>query len=186
MNLPSHWPEDLKERLSHQRLLTMRDLPPVPPRHCKWCGTPIADGSRRSSWCSEACNNEFLIRWNGQTISRRVEKRDHCICAKCGIDVSFVHAWKRKIQRTTGDIYGRWSTETVQAKQQWGPWHRHTGQLWEADHIVPVVEGGGCCGLDNYRTLCIRCHKEDTAELAARRAQRRREQSGQPVQAALL
>jgi len=46
--------------------------------------------------------------------------------------------------------------------------------LWEADHIVPVVEGGGECGIDNYRTLCIACHRAETAKLAARRAEKRR------------
>lgn len=52
-----------------------------------------------------------------------------------------------------------------------------TGQLWEADHIVPVVEGGGECGLDNYRTLCIPCHKKETKALAARLAAKRAEQA---------
>ena len=47
---------------------------------------------------------------------------------------------------------------------------------WEADHIRPVVEGGGSCGLDNLRTLCLPCHRRATAELAARRARQRREQ----------
>lgn len=41
---------------------------------------------------------------------------------------------------------------------------------WEADHIVPVVEGGGLCGIEGYRTLCIACHHKETAKLAARRA----------------
>jgi len=44
--------------------------------------------------------------------------------------------------------------------------------LWQADHIVPVVEGGGGCGLDNLRTLCTRCHKTATAGLAKRRSRR--------------
>ena len=48
--------------------------------------------------------------------------------------------------------------------------------LWDMDHIVPVVEGGGECDLDNLRTLCIWCHKRVTAELAARRAEERRRQ----------
>lgn len=48
--------------------------------------------------------------------------------------------------------------------------------LWEMDHIKPVVEGGGGCGLDNLQTLCIPCHRAETAALAARRAQERREQ----------
>ena len=33
---------------------------------------------------------------------------------------------------------------------------------WEADHIIPVMAGGGACQLDNYQTLCDNCHKEKT------------------------
>ena len=54
--------------------------------------------------------------------------------------------------------------------------HTETHGRWEMDHIVPVCEGGGLCGLDGYRTLCIPCHKTETAELAARRAEARRPQ----------
>ena len=39
------------------------------------------------------------------------------------------------------------------------------GSFWEADHIVPVVAGGGQCGLLNFRTLCVPCHREATAKL---------------------
>lgn len=41
--------------------------------------------------------------------------------------------------------------------------------LWDADHIVPVVEGGGECDLSNIRTLCLRCHREVTQALRERR-----------------
>jgi 5-methylcytosine-specific restriction endonuclease McrA len=51
---------------------------------------------------------------------------------------------------------------------------RMTRRLWEMDHIIPVVEGGGDCGLENLRTLCISCHAKETADLAARRAAARR------------
>lgn len=57
------------------------------------------------------------------------------------------------------------------------PYRRGTGHnynLWDMDHIVPVIEGGGACGLENLRTLCIPCHKAETRALAARRAQKRR------------
>jgi hypothetical protein len=40
--------------------------------------------------------------------------------------------------------------------------------LWDADHILPVAEGGGQCDLDNIRTLCLLCHREATAQLRAR------------------
>jgi 5-methylcytosine-specific restriction endonuclease McrA len=41
------------------------------------------------------------------------------------------------------------------------------------DHIVPVIEGGGGCGLDNLRTLCRKCHVEETAALRKRMAAKR-------------
>lgn len=44
---------------------------------------------------------------------------------------------------------------------------RHEG--WDVDHIIPVIEGGGQCGLDSLRTLCHPCHKAVTRELAHRR-----------------
>jgi hypothetical protein len=40
--------------------------------------------------------------------------------------------------------------------------------LWDADHILPVAEGGGECDLDNIRTLCLLCHRTATKELRAR------------------
>jgi 5-methylcytosine-specific restriction enzyme A len=45
---------------------------------------------------------------------------------------------------------------------------RGTGHLWQADHIVPVAEGGGLCGLEGYRTLCFACHAAVTADLMRR------------------
>ena len=42
------------------------------------------------------------------------------------------------------------------------------GDLWQADHIVPVSEGGGEADLDNYRTLCDPCHARETAALQVR------------------
>jgi len=47
--------------------------------------------------------------------------------------------------------------------------HGERDALWEADHIVPVCEGGGACGLDNLRTLCWQCHAGETARLHSRR-----------------
>jgi hypothetical protein len=44
----------------------------------------------------------------------------------------------------------------------------HNESLWDMDHIKPVIEGGGECGMDNLRTLCIKCHKAETAKLRKR------------------
>jgi hypothetical protein len=45
---------------------------------------------------------------------------------------------------------------------------------WEAHHVHAVVDGGGECGLENYRTFCFVCHKIVSAEQAQKRAQLRR------------
>jgi hypothetical protein len=55
-----------------------------------------------------------------------------------------------------------------------GRWGRVTRSLWDADHILPVVKGGGGCGLENYRTCCQPCHKGHTKRLAAERAAARK------------
>lgn len=49
-------------------------------------------------------------------------------------------------------------------------WDMHRKTQWDMDHIIPVVEGGGACGLDNLRTLCAKCHKKVTADLRKRLA----------------
>jgi hypothetical protein len=49
------------------------------------------------------------------------------------------------------------------------------GQFWQADHIVPVAEGGGLCGIENLRTLCTVCHLRETADLKKRLKKRRKQ-----------
>lgn len=52
---------------------------------------------------------------------------------------------------------------------------RHqASNLWQADHILPVAEGGGGCGLDNIQTACTVCHKRKTADQARRKAMMRK------------
>ena len=62
------------------------------------------------------------------------------------------------------------------------------GSFWQADHLVAVHEGGGCCGLANLRTLCTPCHVKVTRAQAGQRAKARRaapleEESGQAEEA---
>lgn len=49
------------------------------------------------------------------------------------------------------------------------------GHLWEMDHVVPCIDGGAGCGLELLRTLCLPCHKSESARLAAFRARKRAE-----------
>jgi hypothetical protein len=90
-----------------------------------------------------------------------VFERDRGICAVCRIDTV---ALRRRVLRLP---FGRRVIEMralriTKGRKSW----------WEADHIVPVVEGGDS-NLENIRTLCVLCHRAATAELRTRRYTRR-------------
>lgn len=161
---PSHI---LPDEFRFRRTITSRDLPKTEPGHCRWCGKPVV--KPRRSWCSDACVNEFNIRFNTGHITFRVWERDKGVCAICGLDCQWIFdQMTKRHQGGTVLMNGYWLT------QNWGPW-RVTHSLWEADHIVPVIEGGGCCGLENYRTLCQLCHKKETAALKRRLSKKNKE-----------
>jgi 5-methylcytosine-specific restriction protein A len=130
---------------------------------CRWCSGAVKPP--RQSWCSEACVEQYSIQSDPSFVRRRLLARDKGVCAACGFDCA-------ALQRELRDL--RWSHDggdhaVALRKAALGiPAHRTT--FWDADHIVPVVEGGGLCGLDGYRTLCWKCHQQVTSELRARMA----------------
>jgi 5-methylcytosine-specific restriction enzyme A len=67
----------------------------------------------------------------------------------------------RRLKRARG-------TARLTLMRHWGLSTRARKSLWDADHILPVAEGGGECDLDNIRTLCLRCHRVVTAQLRER------------------
>jgi 5-methylcytosine-specific restriction endonuclease McrA len=85
-------------------------------------------------------------------------ERDRGICARCGIDTI---AAARQLR------YSRGLRRTA-LLAGWGLERRTRKSLWDADHILPVAEGGGECDLDNIRTLCLRCHRQATIALRDR------------------
>jgi len=101
------------------------------------------------------------MRTDPQHVRFMVFQRDKGVCALCGVDV-FANAFHRNGSARTRLARG-------------------SGDLWQADHILPVIEGGGLCGLDGYRTLCTACHKSETAQLAARRAHQRKQVKPLPL-----
>jgi len=125
-----------------------------PMANCRWCGAAVP--SRRRTFCSDACVDQWKLRTDPGYLRERVFARDHGVCAQCGLDTGRLRKDKRKVD---------WAARK-EFEKEWG-YRRH---LWDADHIVPVVEGGGECDLSNIRTLCLRCHRAVTAQLRARRA----------------
>ncbi|MEE9367190.1 MAG: HNH endonuclease signature motif containing protein [Dehalococcoidales bacterium] len=142
---------------------------------CRWCGGGLS--GRRRSWCSDECVAEYLVRADPAYARARVSERDHGVCALCGRDTARLQQFWYKGKHY---LHRLWKKDHVMGRDLIKAWRRmRTASLgtdyratgyWDMDHIVPVVKGGGGCGLDNLRTLCIPCHRGETADLARRRA----------------
>jgi 5-methylcytosine-specific restriction enzyme A len=134
------------------------DLPKGPNGRalCRWCNLEVPRG--RQTFCSGWCVAEWRLRTNPAYLREQTFDRDRGVCARCGVDT--MAAWSQ-LKRSRGTARARlldhWGLKTVNRRS-----------LWDADHIVPVVEGGGECDLHNIRTLCLICHREITRQLRER------------------
>lgn len=161
-------------------------------RPCRNCGKepPAA----RRTFCSDACVHDWKIRSSPSYCAELVLKRDRGVCASCGLDCVKLldELWEllrksRSRHAAAGNFvsgnlrpYDRPISFELSADTPFAARVRELGltgsraslerRLWEMDHVVPVVEGGGSCGLDNYRTLCWACHNRETAALRKRLA----------------
>ena len=127
---------------------------------CRWCNLEVPAGRR--TFCSDWCVEEWKLRSDPGHLRDRTFERDKGVCALCGLDcvAEFNH-----IRRLRG-------AARVRAFAEYGIRPGSRRSLWDADHIVPVAEGGGDCDLANIRTRCLKCHRKQTAELRARRSGR--------------
>jgi 5-methylcytosine-specific restriction endonuclease McrA len=104
--------------------------------------------ARRRTWCSDACGRRF---WTNHwwTLARRAAKRrDKYACRRCG------HKPPKR-----GDPHFRAlrKTERLEVNHRIEALGRH-GEISCVHH------------LDNLETLCVRCHKTETALGRERRA----------------
>ena len=100
--------------------------------------------------------HEWKLRTDPGYLREQVFRRDKGVCAVCGVNTEVLRKEKRKL-----DYAARKKFE-----KEWGK----RRSLWDADHVVPVAEGGGECDLSNMRTLCLKCHRDATAKLRQRLA----------------
>lgn len=202
----------LPEHCKYQRFITSYDLPvgtgPDGKKLCAWCDKPLGKGRRR--YCSEVCSNEFLIRSSGQWAAHFVYQRDKAICALCKLDCDEVSKERSRLlhcpvheyyygsdrelryyeRDSRGNAISReefekrkaaWEVERKAFADKY-PGVFSSNHHWEADHIIPVAEGGGSCGLDNLRTLCKSCHAKESGALRKRINKRFKEN---PIQAGI-
>jgi 5-methylcytosine-specific restriction protein A len=117
-------------------------------RICRRCGDAVPKG--RFTFCSAECVHQWKLRTDPAYLRAQVFARDRGVCAVCSVDTEALRCDKRKLD---------WRARK-QFEKDWGL-RRH---LWDADHILPVADGGGECDLSNLRTLCLLCHRKVTAE----------------------
>lgn len=129
---------------------------------CRWCSLEVPPG--RYTFCSEWCVHEWRLRSSPAYLRQQVLRRDKGICALCFTNtLSAFLRMKKARGETRKEMLAAWGLSRMTRRS-----------LWDADHILPVAEGGGECDLGNIRTLCIACHKSVTLQLRARLSQQRR------------
>ncbi len=125
---------------------------------CRWCELEIL-ARRRRTFCSAYCVHQWRLRTDPGYLRDQVFARDRGICALCQADtVAIYAALKRARGAARAAGLSLYAMASISARRS----------LWDADHILPVAEGGGQCDLDNVRTLCLPCHREATAALRLR------------------
>jgi len=125
---------------------------------CRWCAIEVPRGRR--TFCSADCVNEWKLRTDPGYLREQVYARDRGLCAVCGTDTE----WLRKEFRKFDYRMRRQFLKEWKLKEGW------RRSLWDADHVIPVAEGGGECDLANMHTLCLKCHRAATSELRKRLA----------------
>lgn len=152
---------------------------------CRQCKTEVPKGRR--TFCGQPCVDEWSIRSNPGFAARKVEARDKGVCVHCGLDCTDllerlqriaefeiehlrgpnapVYMWLHK-QHESLPAFTKLCNDIELPKHL----RRLDRRLWEMDHIIPVAEGGGSCGLENLRTLCFACHRIETTKLVRRLA----------------
>jgi 5-methylcytosine-specific restriction enzyme A len=166
---------------------------------CRKCGNECQFA--RLTFCSHECVHEWKLLTQPGYQASEVLKRDRGVCALCSRDTQAERARIEALVALARSVVCRVEATTLGAeaielavslgqltRHDAGMWREQPLRIlwdspagkrrpWDMDHVVPVVEGGGSCGLDNLRTLCRPCHKRVTAELAARRAAARKSSS---------
>lgn len=119
---------------------------------CAFCGTPVPP--RRHRWCSDDCVERYLIAKGDQNAARRwCWSRDFGVCQLCRLDTVEPH-----------ELQGMYGQQIPRAHMN------HRAGKWDADHTIPIVEGGAFAR-ENLRTLCRPCHQRETAALRKRMAE---------------
>lgn len=143
--------------MSKQRKLTGKDAvaskkAPHGGRQCRWCKGEVFPP--RQTYCSEQCVHEWRLRSDVAYLRSQLFLRDKGVCGSCALDT--VKLRRELYELSIGEREARGAEYGIDA------YHSNKLMLWEADHTVAVVNGGGLVGLDGFATLCVACHRKKT------------------------
>ena len=132
---------------------------------CRYCKGKIPP--KRRTFCSDSCVHEWRIRSDNSYMREQVFLRDLGICKECGTDTRYTKIELENLQR---QIRISNDDESVKKYDTYLERMRLTKKeavksVWHADHIKPVIFGGGEAGLENLQTLCVKCHKSKTFKM---------------------
>jgi 5-methylcytosine-specific restriction protein A len=139
---------------------------------CRWCNLEVPP--RRFTFCSNWCVHEWRLRSDAGYLREQVFRRDRGVCAICTRDTRAAYF---ELKRSRG-------THRQRLLESWGLKRISRKSLWDADHILAVIEGGGECDLANLRTLCLICHRQQTLALRRRLAGSSSAEASDPARAA--
>lgn len=144
-------------------------------KKCRWCGLDVHRLSpKRRTFCSDECVHEFSLRSSSSYMRQYIAKRDKYKCQICGLDckgfLRHLHQWVK--EKMAGIAYSEWSKRRKEFETEYFAQHgmewvntNNRSTFYDIDHVVPVILGGGQCGEDNLRTVCLSCHRKETAKL---------------------
>ena len=133
---------------------TPRPLGPNGEKLCYNCLGPFTKG--RPYNCSPACSEAWRCKTSPSYMRWKLKQRDHGVCVLCNTDTISLQKEYFAVPRDARNQF---------LEAHGIPSGRECSDWWDADHIIPVVEGGGECSLSNLRTLCIPCHQKVTRDL---------------------
>ena len=125
---------------------------------CRWCQGPVQ--LPRRTFCNDACVHEYLIRSNNRYMRECIWERDRGTCSACNVRTSRIGKAILNATNSEEERELRLAYSVPPRRKVWRS--KFCSAVFDVDHIQPVVEGGGQCGLDNLRTLCLACHKAVT------------------------
>ena len=130
---------------------------------CRWCLAQVPAGRR--TFCGQPCVDQFCVAAGNYRPA--VRERDHGVCAICGVDTQALSrvlaAFRDLPQHALPVLEPGWISASAQHQRAllaalgWPPLTSLMRSLWDADHTIPLAEGGEN-RLDNLRTLCVPCN----------------------------